>query len=224
MRKLIALALLIHAVPAAAIDVPVTDLTSWKTLAFNNIPPNQVSVDNGALHIAVRSSASPLIFGLDKPTHLTGVTVVASWSGELRIPEGATEGDKNADDFVLKLGIVEAGDQTLNWFQQRIAADWVKQLYSLAPRGTGVRRINFLSTTQQPKLLGTQRTHPLNDLLYETRIVLLEGPGAFEMAYRFDAPVEALGLWISSDGDDTGSSFDLEITGITLHTEALPED
>jgi hypothetical protein len=224
MRKLVALILSLIAAPAAAIDVPVNDLVPWTMLTFNNIPPNEVSVEDGALHIAVRSSASPLIYGLEKPTRLVGVTVLARWSGELKIPEGATQGDKNADDFVLKFGIVEAGEQTLSWLQRRIAPDWIKQLFRLAPRGTGVRRINFLSTAQQPKLVGTQRTHPLNELLHETRITLLEAPGAFEMAYRFDEPAETLGLWISSDGDDTGSSFDLEIQRITLHTEALPAD
>lgn len=224
MRKLVALILPLIAVPAAAIEVPVNDLAPWTTLTFNNIPANKVSVDNGALHIAVRSSASPLIFGFEKPTRLAGVTVLASWSGALHIPDGAIQGDKNADDFVLKFGIVEAGEQTLNWLQRRIAADWIKQLFRLAPRGIGVRRINFLSTTQQQTLLGTSRTHPLSDLLFETRITLLQAPGAFEMTYRFDEPVETLGLWISSDGDDTGSSFDLEIQRITLHTEALPAD
>jgi hypothetical protein len=53
---------------------------------------------------------------------------------------------------------------------------------------------------------------------------LLEAPGAFEMAHRFDETLETLGLWTSYDGDGTGSSFDLEIQRITLHTEALPAD
>ncbi len=224
MHKHTALILMLTAASAQAIEVPVNDLAHWESLTFRNIAPNTVAVNNGALHIAVRSSASPLIHRLEQPTRVTGIRVVASWSGKLSIPEGMTQGDSGADDFVLKFGIVEAGDQTLNWFQRRIAADWIKRLYSLAPQGTGVQRINFLSTTQQSALLGTQRTHPLNDVLYETRITLLEGAGAFEMTHRFDEPVEVLGLWISSDGDDTGSSFDLEISNITLHTDTLYRD
>lgn len=224
MRTLVALILSLVAAPALAIDVPVNDLARWTTLTFNNIPPNEVSVDSGGLHIGVRSSASPLIYALDNPVRITGVTVLANWSGALHIPDGVTQGDKKADDFVLKFGMVEAGEQTLNWLQRRIAADWIKQLFRLAPRGTGVRRIEFLSTTQQEELLGTSRIHPLSDLLFEKRITLLESPGAFEMTYRFDEPVETLGLWISSDGDDTGSSFDLEIQRITLDTVERPAD
>lgn len=200
------------------------DITAWKSLTFNNIAPNKVSIEKGSLHIAVRNSASPLIYRLDGPTRLTGVSIAATWNGGLRIPKGVTQGEKNADDFVLKFGIVEAGDRTLNWLQRRIAAGWIRQLYGLAPAGTGVRRINFLSTTTQPELLGSRRTHPLNELLHETRITLLEGPGAFEMTHCFDESVDVLGLWISSDGDDTGSSFDLTISSITLYTELSAED
>lgn len=219
MLKLLSLGLLLISLPAVAVEVPVDDLAPWTTLSFNDIRPNEVSISDQAMLIRVRGSASPLIFKLDKPIKITGITVMASWTGELAIPEGAVQGDENADDFVLKFGIVESGDQTLNWIKRRIAADWIKQLFSLAPRGSGVSRINFLSTTQQQELLGSSRTHPLSDLLHETRIVYLDGPGDFQMEQQFAAPAEVLGLWISADGDDTGSTFDLRINSIILHTQ-----
>jgi hypothetical protein len=219
MRKSLALVVTLFSTGAFAFDVPIADLDKWLALSFSRIPANSVSIADGRLHISVDRSASPLVYKLDEPVRITGVTVTASWTGALRIPEGATQGDDGADDFVLKLGIVEAGDRTLNWLQRRIAADWVRQLFRLAPEGTGVGRINFLSTTQTQSLVDSSRTHPLNDLLHETRIVYLEEQGDFEMTRYFDAPVETLGLWISSDGDDTGSSFDLYIERITLHTE-----
>lgn len=201
-----------------ALDVPVDNLDPWRQLTFNNIRPNEVTVDDDALLIRVRSSASPLIYPFDAPVRLIDLTVTASWSGELRIPEDATQGDDNADDFVLKFGIVEAGERRLNWFQRRVAADWIKQLYQLAREDSGVNRINFLSTTQQQERLGESRTHPLNDLLHETRILYLDKPGPFVMTHEFSAPVEALGLWVSVDGDNTGSDFDLRLEGITLRT------
>ena len=215
MLQSIVLSLLLLSVTAMALDVPVNDLKPWTLLSFNNIKPNDVSIDDDALLISVRGSASPLIYKFDEPVHISGITVTASWSGELRIPEGATEGDENADDFVLKFGIVEAGDRRLNWFQRRVAADWIKELYKLAPKDGGVRRINFLSTTQRQDQLGESRIHPLSDLLHETRILYLDAPGPFVMTYEFPAPVEALGLWVSVDGDNTGSNFDLRLERIT---------
>ncbi len=85
-----------------------------------------------------------------------------------------------------------AGDRTLSWLQRFIAANWIKQLFKLAPKGTGVERINFLSTTRQQNLIGTRREHPLNDLLFETRITWLEAQGEFEMEYQFK--VESFGF------------------------------
>ena len=204
---------------AAATEIAVSDLQRWTSLSFSSIPANTVSVEDGNLHISVNKSASPLVYKLGEPLAVMSLAVKARWSGKLNIPQDAVQGEAGADDFILKLGIVEAGDRTLNWLQRRIAADWIRQLFKLAPKGTGVERINFLSTTQQQNLLGSRRTHPLNDLLYETRIAYLESPGEFEMVYEFEEPVVVLGLWISADGDDTGSSFDLSIERITLSTE-----
>jgi hypothetical protein len=219
MPRPVALLLLLLSSSAAALDVPVDDLSKWTVLSFSNIKPNEVSVDSGALRIAVDGSASPLIYRFDKPVRVTGVTVTASWTGSLNIPAGVTQGDSGADDFVLKFGIVEAGERRLNWLQRSIAAHWIKQLFKLAPKGSGVERIYFLSTTQQQAQLGTERRHPLSDLLYEERVLYLDGPGAFELHHDFAVPVATLGLWLSVDGDDTGSRFDLRITGIKLRSD-----
>ena len=219
MKKTLLIALTLITAPALALDVPVADLEAWKVLSFRNIAANTVTVNDGVMNIAVDKSASPLVYKLTAPLTVTAVTVDASWSGALRIPENTVQGEDGADDFILKLGIVEAGDRKLNWLQRRIAADWLQQLFKLAPPGTGVRRINFLSTTQQQALVGSTRVHPLNDLLYETRVTYLPSPGEFTMTYRLPEPVDVLGLWISADGDDTASSFDLQIRQITLHSE-----
>jgi len=205
---------------AALFQVPVADLERWTTLSFNGIPANDVSVSGEALRIAVDDSASPLVYRFDEPVTITGLSVSATWSGKLRIPAGATQGDEDADDFVLKLGLVESGSRRLNWLQRRIAADWVKSLFELAPPDSGVDRIHFLSTTRQRELVGQSRTHPLNDLLFETRIRCLDGPGPFDMKHSFEEPVTVLGLWISSDGDNTGSEFVLDIDSIVLELDA----
>ena len=219
MKKTLLIALTLIAAPSLAFDVPVADLAAWKVLSFRNIAANTVTVNDGVMNIAVDKSASPLVYKLAAPLTVTAVTVDANWSGALKLPENTVQGEDGADDFVLKLGIVEAGDRKLNWLQRRIAADWLQQLFKLAPPGTGVRRINFLSTTQQQALVGSARVHPLNDLLYETRVTWLPSPGEFTMTYRFPEPVDVLGLWISADGDDTASHFDLQIRRITLRSE-----
>lgn len=204
------------AAQAQVLDVPMDDLAAWTALSYRNIPANRVSIVDGALHVAVNGSAGPLVHRLPAPTMVKRVTLKARYNGLLALPDTAVQGDKSADDFVLRLGLVEAGEQTLNWFQRKIAADWIVKLYELAPRGSGVRRINFLTTTQQANLVGATRIHPLSDLMHETRVVYLEGPGEFELTHTFAEPVETLGLWLSIDGDDTGSMFEVDIRSVTL--------
>jgi hypothetical protein len=198
------------------IDIPVDNLENWAEAAYRGIPPNVVTVENGAIHIDVNQSSSPLIYGFDKPRRLSGFTVLASWSGRLDLPAGEVQGNASADDFVLKFGLVTAGDTRLNWFQRRVAADWILRLHELAPKGSGVNNIRFFSTTRQPELVGVTRTHPLSKLFHEERILHLEETGPFELTRSFDEPVETLGLWISSDGDDTGSAFQVTIHRILL--------
>lgn len=201
---------------AGALSVPVDDLAGWQVLSFRSIPANVVLADKTGLRVDVNASASPLVYPLPAPAQVARVRVRARWSGALDVPSGSVQGDTGADDFVLKLGLVEAGDETLNWFQKRIAAKWVRTLFELAPRGSGIRRIHFLSTTQQADLLGTSRVHPLSDLLRESRFQVLDGPGRFELDVALPEAADVVALWISADGDDTGSRFSLLIESIEL--------
>ena len=204
------------AVSLNEIIVPVDNLENWTEAVYRGIPPNSITIENGAIRIGIDRSSSPLIYGFDEPLLLTGFTVEASWRGRLDIPAGTTQGNDDADDFVLKFGIVVAGDRTLSWFQRRIAADWILRLYELAPEGSGVKNIQFFSTTQQSELVGSSRRHPLSELFYEERLLHLDSTGPFELNKSFDEPVTTLGLWISSDGDDTDSEFDVRIHSIVL--------
>lgn len=196
--------------------IPVDDLAKWTEAVYRGIPPNQVVIENGKLSVKVNNSSSPLIYRFEEPVRLKGFSVEASWDGALRIPAGVTQGENGADDFVLKFGLVVAGDKTLNWLQRRIAADWIVRLHELAPEGRGIENVRFYSTTLQLNLVGSTRTHPLSELFYEERLEYLAGPGSFSLARTFKDPVDTLGLWISSDGDDTASELEVKIHKIVL--------
>lgn len=203
-------------VALGTMNVPVDSLQGWSEMAFRNIPQNQVSVSDEGLHIRVQESASPLVYRFDVPVAIRSITVTARWSGELVLPDEAVQGSEDADDFILKVGLVEEGDKTLNWFQRRIAADWILRLHDLAPDGTGIAGINFYSTTQQEELVGTSRIHPLSDLMNEEHVTWIDGAGSFRITKDFATPMRTLGLWLSADGDNTGSSFDLHIDSIEI--------
>ena len=61
-----------------------------------------------------------------------------------------------------------------------------------------------------------KRKHPLSDLLFEERVQYIEGEGEFTLEKELDQPMESLGIWLSTDGDDTGSEFELVITEMSI--------
>ncbi|MCB0377812.1 MAG: hypothetical protein KDD33_04905 [Bdellovibrionales bacterium] len=202
----------------AGFIVPLNQKGAWQDLAYRSIPKNQLVFSDQGLEIQVKKSSSPTFFPLPEPMKIHKISAKAKVSGGgIQIPSGKTQGHKGFDDFPFRLGIVEKGDQRLNWFQRQVAPAWVLKLHSLAPEGIGVKGINYIVATNQKKLIGQSRKHPLSDLIHETYVTMPNDKGEITIEKSFDPPVEGLALWIGADGDDTGSSFDLVIEKIEIN-------
>lgn len=204
---------------AIAISVPMLlNEQHWKTLKYNNIPANRVSQLEQGLQIQIDSSASPLIYVFNEPQTIRRISVVGAMGSLPKIPQGLKQGDKGADDFPFRLGLVLEGDKTLNFAQKLVAAQWVKILYGLAPQDTGINRIMFLNLAN-PGLgqgFNTQRAHPGGEGLYTEFIVKqVTADENFDFSYTLPMPERVIALWISSDGDDTGSNYSLTVNSIS---------
>ena len=97
-----------------------------------------------------------------------------------------------------------------------MSARWIKTLFDLAPKGTGIDRIQFLNAVQYPDLLGRQRQHPLSELIHENNVWLLDAPGDFNLEYRLEQPLEVIAVWLSIDGDDSRSQYTTLIRRLEL--------
>jgi hypothetical protein len=53
-------------------------------------------------------------------------------------------------------------------------------------------------------------------LLKENFTWELRQPGSFSFGHRLKDPLPVAALWIGSDGDDTGSSFELRLQSLEL--------
>ena len=201
----------------AATAVPLTDASAWQQLQYRGRPPHKLRFSAAGLHIDVEGSAMPLIHPLPAKLRVAGVRVRGRIEGALAIPPGR-QGEKNFDDYVFRLGLVEPGERRLNFLERQVAAEWVRRLYALAPEGTGIAGIRFLNVGADPAQLGRERRHPLSDLITE-RVVALPAPdGRIDFSYRFERPIEALAVWLSSDGDDTGARYGVDLESIELLT------
>ncbi|MBT8436262.1 MAG: hypothetical protein KJP11_02730 [Gammaproteobacteria bacterium] len=200
---------------AGAIALPVQHDANWQLLEYSRLEANQVTFSEAGMMVTVDQSASPIIYPLENPKTVAKVTVTGNLSNLLKVP-AASQGQKGSDDFSLKIGLVVAGDKTLNGFQKMFSAKWIRKLFELAPDGVGVEKIYFLTAVQNQGLLGQQRQHPLSDLIYENNVWLLDKTGDFDLTYSLEKPQKVIAIWLSIDGDDTRSNYTTTINSLVL--------
>lgn len=200
---------------AGVFALPLQQASDWQVLEYSSLRANQVEFAAEGMAVTVDRSASPIIYPLTEPRLVRRVEVEGFLSDLLRVRPDS-QGRDGADDFSLKIGLVVEGDRTLGPLQRLLSADWIKTLYDLAPDGTGVDRIHFLNAVQYAELQGQQRQHPLSDLIFEQNVWLLDRPGDFNLEYRFEQPLKVIAVWVSIDGDDSGSKYTTLIRRLSL--------
>jgi hypothetical protein len=162
----------------------------------------------------VDRSAGPIVLPLGGPTLVREVHVAGQVTGTL-LTTPDRQGEAGADDFTLRVGLVEAGSRRPGFLERRFAPAWVRRLFDLAPPGEGVGRIRFFNLGLHASQIGWQRTHPLSDLLFEHIVAAPGEDGVFAFSARApEAPV--LAVWLSADGDDTRSTFSVRIDRLDL--------
>lgn len=188
---------------------------SWISLNFRGIPQHSITYSPQKMTIEVRSSASPLIYSLESFPSLSQISVKGRVSQLVKVSPSEKQGDENLDDFNLRVGLVLLGENTLRWYQRATAPGWVKQMFDLAPSGQGIDHIYFLNAVLSPQKLNQTRTHPLSEYIREENAWLMNQTGEFSYTHSFETPQKIGALWISVDGDDTQSDFDLDFTEIS---------
>lgn len=196
------------------------NLSDWQKLRFEKIKEHQLTQNGMEMKIDVNSSAMPLIYPLKLATEVKRVCVEISLNGDLRLKDSSIQGQKKWDDFRFRFGLVREGNQTLSWGKKLFAAEWVKKLFSLGKEYKGIKDILFLNLLESPEQLGQSRKHPLSDLI-EERFVWVKKPDKWQfLEYEFEQPQKVIALWLSSDGDDTKSTFSLNIRKIELNCKS----
>lgn len=198
--------------PSTPFELPLIE-SAWTSLSFKKLRANEVHFDDQGLQVKVRSSASPLIHALREPLEVAGIQVTGRWR---EIQMGKPVSSDFDEDSILRVGLVVPGRQTLSGPKRWLAADWVKRLFELAPKGSGIDRIEFLMFTTNQERIGRERAHPKSDLIRERLMSLRPTAGDFEVSWRLPDPLKVAAIWLSIDGDDTGSSFEMSIQQLTM--------
>lgn len=200
----------------AAIVIPTNNLTDWKTEKFSNVTKNETTVSRNGILIRVNSSAGPMIFPLKSKIKIVGFKIRGEFQGLPKISNSSLQGEKGFDDYPLRLGFVIPGERKLSGFKKMISAQWVKNLYEQVKDGTGIDSVHFFNVTQNSQQVGKTRSHPASDLFKEEFFAEAKHSGPFAYDFQFEKPIEAIAVWISIDGDDTNSAFDVLISSLEL--------
>lgn len=187
------------------------DRAKWISLSYNKIQANIVDFSDLSLKVKVQSSAGPIVYKLDQAKNVLGFTVKGKLEGSKKIEQNSFD-----EDSILRLGLVATGTQTLTGPKKWLAADWVKKLFSLAPEGLGLDKIYLFNISNRQDQISKKREHPKSDLIVEKVIAYQNDQGAFELNYKLDEPINTAAIWISIDGDDTKSEFEITLSQIKL--------
>lgn len=199
------------AVALAAFAVPLSPSKDWVELKFNKIPQNEVKFQEAQLQVQVKSSASPLVFKLPQEMKVKSFSFDLQVDGKMKQVSNSTF----EEDSFFRLGLVAVGTKTLGRMQKMIAADWVKRLFDLSPPGAGIDKIYFFNVASDEKFKGQQRIHPKSELMSE-QVIGVAGASMTQYKHELPAALPTVALWISIDGDDTKSDFQIKLKNLNL--------
>jgi len=183
---------------AAAISISASD---WVELEFDDVPKSSTIFEKSCISISVEESASPLVRIFPSPKAIRGFEVTGSVSDY-------ETWALDADDALLRVGVIELGETRLNRLQKLTAPDWLKRLDELVGKtGGGVSSIRCFNLAPEAGWIGRTRTNPNASLFEETVQAAPDENGNFKILVEFDSSVQSPGLWLLADGDDSGSSF-----------------
>ena len=111
------------------------------------------------------------------------------------------------------------GEKRISGLKKLFAPSWIRHLYAQVPEGSGVDHVRFFNVTQNRDQLGKEREHPASELMREEFFGFVERPGTFSFQQKLRTPVSAVAVWISIDGDDTNSEYDVLLSKLQLITE-----
>ena len=206
---------------ALLLVIPLTSEANWQVLKYRAIPPHEVRFEANGLRIDVNASAAPIVHRLDQVVRVRRLWARGSVDGDLRTT-AARQGQRGADDYFVRVGLVEVGKRTPTWLERRMAPAWARRLFDLAPPGSGIGGIRFFNVGVAAEQIGRSRRHPASDLIHEEVVAIPEESGSFVVDVHLERPIPTAAVWISADGDDTQSRFRLTLERLELTLDGPP--
>lgn len=193
-----------------------TQPESWRDLRFDRVTPNKITFPDSQIAIEVAQSASPLLHLFPTRKNVTTLRVTGTVSGNWNVPMGESWA-KSPDDALLRIGLIENGSRRLNPLERIAAPGWIKEIETLsASVADGIGTIRCFHLMPADKWIGETRENPNASIFFEKIVAAPDEKGAFSIIVQLEEPVDTLGLWLLSDGDDSESEFTVKIDEIEV--------
>jgi hypothetical protein len=197
--------------------IPLTFQGAWNLESYSKIPPNIVTFSSSGMAIKVNQSASPIVYSFGKEKIISELIISGEFKGLPKFTDTSLQGQKKFDDYALRIGLIVSGEKRLSGIKKIFSPEWIKRIYASIPSDSGIDYVQFYNVTQNQALLNSSRIHPTSDLIHENFFAFVKEDGHFNYSIKMDSPKIILGLWISVDGDDTKSSYEVDISKIELN-------
>ncbi len=186
------------------------DHETFEKLTFSDLPATSYEQKDGQLKIDVKQSAAAwvLAFPTARPLHALGF----EWksSVESLVPSAEAEETKAGDDAILRIGLLLAGPApTVPFF----APAWIKAVKKLMKQGSD--RMVYLTVGAKHKP-GQEWKSPYASSIENRALASEAGADGWKKTiFKPEAPMQVVGLWLMSDGDNTKQSFQVELRNLT---------
>ena len=198
-------------------EVPLV-LSDWQPITFDGIEPTlfrQIETSNGeGIAMTVVNSSSFLVYAFQSVETISGISWDMRYSGLPAVANRSDESSRNGDDFVLRVGLITAGDRKQ---VSMFAPDWIKQLAKTMHVAVG-NVVYLVASRHHPR--GSTWPSPYSDQLSYVSVTELTDtahPDWFEVNYTLPAPMRLAGLWLMADGDNTNANFSSAISRLRIY-------
>lgn len=189
---------------------------SWTQQHFDDIPANTVHFSTHTLAINVAKSAGLLCHRLKTPQHLQNISIEASIHGHIQIPNGKAQGNKETDDFLLRLALITQGNHRLSGFQKLFASNWIKSLYHLSD-DSSIGKIRLYQLASHPlQAFNFRQQNPHFEQHIQWSI---DDKEHLKLDLKLNDNSKIIAICLISDGDQTQSTFRVSIQKIVLRTQ-----
>lgn len=190
------------------------EIQNWHMVHYSKIKANIVIQKENNLEVSVDNSSSAIVYKFDQVEMIKQIQIMAKMQGFINYLD-KDPGSDHADDFPIRLGFILKGDKKLNFFQRIVAPNWLVELDKISAPLGGIDKVyNLIFYTNKPSF--KHREHPSSSYFYEEVAEQILN-SKLEAKHNFDQALPVIGIWLSSDGDNTSSKFTILIERVKIN-------